>query len=132
MNKEIEFITKSFAKNAMPYVSVAINGSSRHKSARFTFRNGFGQMISKTGYIVVSNINEESDKIYFSESDEGEGYAFRANDTTSNGSITINVYWLAERIEEYGWIGDYPEFYKEDGYYCIRKEDRVNIIKRKR
>ena len=132
MGKEIEFLTKSVVKNTMPYVSVTINGSSRHKGARFTFRNGFGQMISKTGYIVVSNISEESDRIYFSESDEEEGYLFKVNDATSNGAIIINAHWLAEKIEEYGWVGDYSEFYKENGYYCIHKEDRTNIVKKKR
>lgn len=131
-DEKIRFITKQVSKATDPYVSITTSGSKLHKQARFTFRNGTAQEISKTGYIVVSDIDPETRKLYFSESTEREGYVFKENKTTNNGSISINAHWLAKKLEDYGWIGDYYEIYKEDGYYCVHLEDRIDIPKKKR
>ncbi len=132
MSSGIEFITKQIVKATDPFVSITTSGSNLHKQVRFTFRNNIGQKISKTGYIVVSNIDEESENIYFKESTKNEGYILKTNKTTENGSISINADWLAKKLEEFEWIGDYPKVYKEDGYYCIHKIDCLPIPKKKR
>ena len=128
---KIEFITKQTVKSTEPVVSIFTTGSDYHKIARFSFRNGTGQKISKTGYIVVSNIDENSEKIYFNESVKNEGYAFIGSKANTNGAISINAHWLAVKLEEYEWVGDYLKIHKEDGYYCIHKSDRVGSISKK-
>ena len=133
MNKQsIQFITKKVIKATDPFVSITTSGSEMHKNCRFSFRNSLGQKISQTGYIVVSDVNDKSDTIYFSESSKDEGYLFKTNKTTDNGFISINSHWFAKKLEEYGWIGDYSKTYKKNGYYCIHKSDRVDLPKRKR
>lgn len=136
MSNKIEFITKQNSKETQrgifPSISISTSGSKYHKQVRISFKNGAGTKITKTGYIVFSNIDENSQKMYFKESVEGEGHYFSKNRTTDNGSITLNLHWLAEILEEYGWIGDYTNLYYEDGYYCIHKEDREISTSRKK
>lgn len=124
MTDEIVFITKNFDDQNNIQLSISVNGTKYHKTVRFSFKNNFATEIFLNKYIIVSDVNESSDKIYFKPSNKDEGYKLTSGGKSLNCYFSVNLHAFATKIEEYGWIGDYKDFSTDGEMFYITKGDK--------
>ena len=70
MTDEIVFITKNCDDQNSIQLSISVNGTKYHKTVRFSFKDNFATEVFLNKYIIVSDVNESSDKIYFKPSNK--------------------------------------------------------------
>lgn len=117
---EIKFLEKNERIFYGPeIVKITITGRERSKTIRFSFGKDTLDKITKTGYINFSLIDENSDAIYFKESNKEEGYKIVR--TKHSGYVLVLNRGYVESAEKYNWVGSF-ELSKRDEYYCIIKK----------